>query len=55
MFLLILSNYLTNFEFEKNEKYEEIIRNIFEIFKLINKNTDEENGGKSSYHNTLIL
>ena len=53
--LLILSNYLTNFEVEKNEKYEEVIRNVFEIFKLINKNTDEENGGKSSYHNTLIL
>ena len=49
--LLILSNYLTNFEVEKNEKYEEVIRNVFEIFKLINKNTDEENGGKSSYHN----
>ena len=41
--LLMLSNYLMNFEIEKNEKYEEVIRNVFEIFKLINKNTEEEN------------
>ena len=41
--LLMLSNYLMNFEIEKNEKYEEVIRNVFEIFKLINKNTDEDN------------
>ena len=47
--LLILSNYLTNFEVEKNEKYEEVIRNVFEIFKLINKNTDDESA--KSYHN----
>lgn len=48
--LLILSNYLTNFEVEKNEKYEEVIRNVFEIFKLINKNTDDEIA-KSSHNN----
>ena len=47
--LLILSNYLTNFEVEKNERYEEVVRNVFEIFKLINKNTDDENG--KGYHN----
>ena len=54
--LLILSNYLMNFEVEKNEKYEEVIRNVFEIFKLINKNTDEDNNkiGHSSLQNPLI-
>ena len=54
--LLILSNYLMNFEVEKNEKYEEVIRNVFEIFKLINKNTDEENNkvGHSNLQNPLI-
>ena len=54
--LLILSNYLMNFEVEKNEKYEEVIRNVFEIFKLINKNTDEENNkvGHSTLQNPLI-
>ena len=49
--LLMLSNYLTNFEIDKNEKYEEVIRNVFEIFKLINKNTDEE----SNKLNHLII
>ena len=54
--LLMLSNYLTNFEVEKNEKYEEVIKNVFEIFKLINKNTEEENnrGGHSNVQNPLI-
>ena len=54
--LLILSNYLMNFEVEKNEKYEEVIRNVFEIFKLINKNTDEENNkaGHSNLQNPLV-
>ena len=54
--LLILSNYLMNFEVEKNEKYEEVIRNVFEIFKLINKNTDEENNkiGHSGLQNPLM-
>ena len=54
--LLILSNYLMNFEVEKNEKYEEVIRNVFEIFKLINKNTDEENNkiGHSALQNPLM-
>ena len=54
--LLILSNYLMNFEVEKNEKYEEVIRNVFEIFKLINKNTDEENNkiGHSTLQNPLV-
>ena len=51
--LLILSNYLTNFEVEKNEKYEEVVRNVFEIFKLINKNTDDDMNGKNSGHNIL--
>ena len=52
----MLSNYLTNFEVEKNEKYEEVIKNVFEIFKLINKNTEEENnrGGHSNVQNPLI-
>ena len=54
--LLILSNYLMNFEVEKNEKYEEVIRNVFEIFKLINKNTDEESNkiSHSALQNPLI-
>ena len=54
--LLMLSNYLTNFEIEKNEKYEEVIRNVFEIFKLINKNTDEESNksGHVIIQNPLI-
>jgi len=54
--LLMLSNYLTNFEVEKNEKYEEVIRNVFEIFKLINKNTDEESNklGHLIIQNPLI-
>ena len=54
--LLMLSNYLINFEVEKNEKYEEVIKNVFEIFKLINKNTDEENNrvGHSNIQNPLI-
>ena len=54
--LLMLSNYLINFEVEKNEKYEEVIKNVFEIFKLINKNTDEENNriGHSNVQNPLI-
>ena len=54
--LLMLSNYLINFEVEKNEKYEEVIKNVFEIFKLINKNTDEENtrAGHSTVQNPLI-
>ena len=54
--LLMLSNYLINFEVEKNEKYEEVIKNVFEIFKLINKNTDEENNraGHLNIQNPLI-
>ena len=54
--LLMLSNYLINFEVEKNEKYEEVIKNVFEIFKLINKNTDEDNNraGHSVIQNPLI-
>ena len=54
--LLMLSNYLKNFEIEKNEKYEEVIRNVFEIFKLINKNTDEESNklGHLIVQNPLI-
>ena len=54
--LLMLSNYLMNFEIEKNEKYEEVIRNVFEIFKLINKNTEEENNksGHLMVQNPLV-
>ena len=54
--LLMLSNYLMNFEVEKNEKYEEVIRNVFEIFKLIIKNTEEENNklGHLSIQNPLV-
>ena len=54
--LLMLSNYLINFEVEKNEKYEEVIKNVFEIFKLINKNTEEDNNrvGHSNVQNPLI-
>ena len=54
--LLMLSNYLINFEVEKNEKYEEVIKNVFEIFKLINRNTEEENNrvGHSNIQNPLI-
>ena len=39
-----------------NEKYEEVIRNVFEIFKLINKNTDEESNksGHVIIQNPLI-
>ena len=30
---------------DKKEKYKEVIKNAFEIFKLINRNTGVENNG----------